>query len=138
VTRCILCVVLGMALGVGLAAAPRTTWDGVFTKEQALDGAVVYQESCSTCHGPNLEGGEDAPPLAGAQFSTVWEGRGLGDLLNRLERRMPMDAPGSLTRAAYTNLVAFLLEQNGFPPGPAPLSADPATLNTIRYLAVAP
>lgn len=136
--RCILGVAMGMALGAWAAAASRTTWDGVFMKEQALDGAVVYQERCSTCHGPNLEGGEDAPPLAGAQFSLVWEGRRLDDLLSRMERRMPMDAPGSLGRDAYTNLVAFLLEQNGFPPGPAKLPADTATLNAIRYLTVAP
>ena len=99
---------------------------------------TVYQEHCSTCHGPNLEGGEDAPTLAGAQFSGVWDGRTIGDLLNRIERRMPKDAPRSLGREAYADIVAFLLQRNGFPAGAAKLPTDAAALDAIRYLTAAP
>src|SRR5687768_308549 len=96
--------VLAIALGAAMAAASQTTWNGVFTKEQAIEGDVVYQERCSTCHGPNLEGGEDAPPLLGAQFSAIWEGRAIGDLVRRMAARMPKDAPGSLGRDTYVNI----------------------------------
>ena len=120
------------------AAAPQTTWDGVFSKAQVVAGDMVYQQHCSTCHGAELEGGEDAPPLAGAQFSTIWEGRMLGELLNRTERRMPKDAPGSLGREAYVDILAFLLDKNGFPAGSSKLPIDGDALNAIRYLTTAP
>src|SRR5262245_23786156 len=88
------------------AAAPTTTWDRVFSEQQAVEGETIYQDHCATCHGSNLEGGEDAPPLVGAQFSTVWEGRTLGDLLASIQTRMPADDPGLLDRVAYTDIVA--------------------------------
>ena len=133
-----LCTAIVLAMAGIVAAASRTTWDRVYTDDQALDGGAVYQERCSVCHGPNLEGGDDAPPLVGTQFSVVWDGRTLGDLVRRLQARMPQDAPGSLSRDAYTNIVAFLLRRNGFPAGSTTLSNDTAALNAIRYLAVAP
>ena len=134
-------VVLGAALLVSTVVAatgPRTTWDGVFTPDQALAGEAAYDEHCSTCHLPNLEGGEDAPPLVGAPFSAVWEGRNLADLAGRMQARMPQGAPGSLSRDAYVDIVAFLLQKNGFPAGPAPLALQAESLADIRYFAQAP
>lgn len=132
------CIPILIGIAGLVAAASRTTWDGVFTEEQALDGDVVYQERCSTCHGPNLEGGEDAPPLVGTQFSGVWEGRTLADLLSRMQGTMPKDAPGSLGLDDYTNIVAFVLRRNGFPAGTQKLPHDTAALSSIRYRTAAP
>ena len=129
----ILIVLAGTAL-----VAERTTWDGVFTERQALDGEGVYYERCSVCHGPNLEGDEDAPPLAGAQFSVIWEGQTLGELFDRTQAGMPQDAPGSLSREAYRDVLALLLLRNGFPPGAEELPSDTSGLNGIRYVTVAP
>ena len=133
-----LCTAMLIAIAGMAAAASRTTWDGVFTDQQVQDGDVVYQERCGVCHGPNLEGGEDAPPLAGAQFSVIWEGRSLGDLLARTRAGMPKDAPGTLGQEAYTNIVALLLGRNGFPAGSVKLSTDGTALDAIRYLTVPP
>ena len=116
-----------------LAAGPRTTWDGVFTGDQAQAGEAAYDEYCATCHLPSLEGGEDAPPLVGAPFSVVWEGRSLAELVGRMQARMPQDAPGSLSRNAYVDIVAFLLQKNGFPAGAAPLALQAESLADIRY-----
>lgn len=128
----VLCAaVLGVPAAV--ATAPRSTWDRVFTREQALAGEATYDEYCSACHMPNLEGGEDAPSLVGAPFSAVWEGRSLGDLVARMQARMPQDAPGSLSRDAYVEIAAFLLQKNGFPDGIAPLPNRPDALAEIRY-----
>lgn len=125
-----------LAATVGtVATGPRSTWDGVFTGEQALAGEAAYDEYCSTCHLPNLEGGEDAPPLVGAPFSAVWEGRNLGDLVDRMQARMPQGAPGSLSRDAYVEIAAFLLQRNGFPAGTVPLASRPDSLAEIRYFA---
>lgn len=130
-------VAVGTALGTMVAAAARTTWDSVFTDEQAVDGGTLYQERCSVCHGTDLEGGEDAPSLVGAQFSVIWDGRTLGDLVGFMQARMPPDAPGALGGDAYTNIVSFMLRRNGFPAGSAKLSGDKPILDGIRYLITA-
>jgi hypothetical protein len=44
---------------------------------------------------------------------------------------MPKDAPGSLSRQAYVDLVAFVLSKNGFPAGRTPLDRDPERLKRI-------
>lgn len=124
-----------LAASAGAATGARSTWDGVFTPGQALAGEAAYDEDCSTCHLPNLEGGEDAPPLVGAPFSVVWEGRNLGDLVGRMQARMPQDAPGSLSRDAYVDIVAFPLQKNGFPAGAAPLALQAESLADIQYSA---
>lgn len=75
-------------IGIGeMGAASRSTWDGIYTDERALEGYTVYQERCSGCHGPDLEGGDDAPPLVGAQFSGRWDR--LGALVDGMQARMP-------------------------------------------------
>ena len=45
---------------------------------------------------------------------------------------MPSDNPGRLSRGQYTDIVAYLLQQNGMPAGPRRLSADPKQLELIR------
>ena len=52
--------VVGMFVvcGAGVAARQaRSVWDGVYTAEQALRGAPLYQQSCAECHGPDMSGG---------------------------------------------------------------------------------
>ena len=44
---------------------------------------------------------------------------------------MPLDAPGSLSREAVADVVAFILRENGFPPGAADLPrAEPFDAKT--------
>src|SRR5207247_198216 len=53
-------------------AAPKTIWDGVYTKEQAARGQQAYKQTCGYCHGPDMSGsevgGELAPELVGVFF----------------------------------------------------------------------
>lgn len=127
-------VCAAMLIGIGeMGAAPRSTWDGVYTEEQALEGEALYQERCSGCHGPNLEGGEDAPPLAGAQFGAKWNDRTVGELFSRMKRSMPIEAPGSLTAAECSQIIAHLLHRNGFPEGASPLPDRLDALSEIRF-----
>jgi len=42
-------------------------------------------------------------------------------LYDRIRNAMPADAPGSLDAPAYLDIVAYLLEANGFPRGPRDL-----------------
>jgi hypothetical protein len=45
---------------------------------------------------------------------------------------MPNDSPGKLSRAQYTDIVAYLLQLNGMPAGARPLNPDPKQLEQIR------
>lgn len=131
------CAVAG-TVAVAMARAPQTTWDGVYTEEQATAGETAFQAHCATCHMPDMDGGEDAPPLVGAVFSGVWNGRSVGELARKIRTRMPQDDPGSLSREAVADIVAAILHRNGFPAGGRRLPASDADLAGIVYAAQAP
>ena len=78
----------------------KSIWDGVYTDAQATRGKALYSESCASCHGGELTGGEMAPPLAGGEFMAGWDGLTIGDLFERVRISMPQNAPGSLSGAA--------------------------------------
>ncbi len=51
---------------------------------------------------------------------------------------MPLDAPGTLTRAETADIVAYLLRQNRFPEGPTALPDSSAALSMVKYVATKP
>ena len=111
------------------AQAPTATapiWSGVYSAPQARRGLLEYSRSCEHCHAPNLTGNptDEVPSLVADAFIFHWRGRTVQDLYARLSTSMPADAPGSLTAATYLDLVAYVLEANGFPPGEQDLSPD--------------
>jgi mono/diheme cytochrome c family protein len=117
------------ALTASLAVATaqeRTAGDGVYTSAQAMRGQTVFQTSCATCH--QTDG--IAPSLTGDRFAKFWTDANLNSLFTQVKTAMPRNAPGSLTEAAYTDVVAFLLAQNGFPAGADEL--QPASMDGIR------
>jgi hypothetical protein len=80
-----------------------------------------------------LRGGEAAPPLAGDQFNANWEGVILADLFDRIRTTMPLDKPGSLSRAQTADLVAYMLSLGKIPAGSAALPADAGVLGQIKF-----
>ena len=115
-----------------VAAAARSVWDGVYTKEQAGRGQKAYQEECMKCHGENLAGGEASPPLVGADFLPKWTGKTVGDLFGLVRKTMPTDDPGNLSSRQYSDIVAYILSVNEFPAGQKELDRDPAASNDVR------
>jgi quinoprotein glucose dehydrogenase len=87
---------------------------------------LEYTRSCEHCHGPSLTGNptNEVPSLVADAFMFHWRGRTVQDLYARLSKSMPSDAPGSLDAGTYLDLVAYMLEANGFPPGQQDLSLD--------------
>jgi mono/diheme cytochrome c family protein len=120
------------------APTPRSVWDGVYTAEQATRGASVYAARCGSCHGSSMEGGEMAPALSGPTFLGNWDGLTVGDLVDRTRSTMPLDDPGSLSRAAVLDVTAEMLRANRFPAGQVPLEARPEVLGQIRLHAYKP
>jgi mono/diheme cytochrome c family protein len=124
-----------------LAAADETTrsvWDGVYTEAQAKRGAVVYQRSCVSCHGPTLEGIETAGPLVGARFTSNWNGVTVGDMAERVRISMPNDRPGTLTRQEVADVLAYVFSVNRFPAGKAELLRQTEILRQIKFEATRP
>jgi len=113
------------------AVQPRSVWDGVYTDAQARRGGQVYLSDCSTCHGKQLDGIDDAPSLAGKDFLDSWDGLTLGALFEKM-RKMPRDAPGSLSRTEYADTLAYILSVNKFPSGQSELPPETELLRQIR------
>lgn len=133
-------VLILTALGGATLAAqePRSVWSGVYTGAQAARGADLYERTCAECHGPELEGGETAPPLAGPDFRWAWNGLSVGDLFERLRISMPEGRPRSMSRTEKADVLAYMFEQNAFPAGDTELRARTESLRTIRIDAVEP
>ncbi len=101
-------------------ATTRTVWDGVYTEAQAERGQGSYARSCNKCHALT----EGVPQrFTGHAFWAAW-GEDTLETLHASVRRMPNDAPGSLSDATYADIIAFLLQSNGVPPGAVELNAD--------------
>lgn len=106
--------------------AASTIWSGVYSAAQARRGLLAYSSSCEHCHGQNLTGNptDEVPSLVADAFMFHWRGRTVQDLHARISKSMPSDAPGSLDAGTYVDLVAYVLEANGFPPGAEDLRPD--------------
>lgn len=127
-------VVILAATVVALAAqTTRSVWDGVYTPEQVDRGKALYARECAACHGAELSGGEEAPPLTGAAFLADWNGLTVGDLFERIRVSMPEGKPGSLNRQTNADILAYILGANQFPAGKTELPTGTEFLKQIRF-----
>jgi mono/diheme cytochrome c family protein len=114
--------------------AARTVQDGVFTDAQATRGQVLYTQRCAGCHGPDLTGGAQAPPLDGPVFRFKWRQEPLSALFIKIRYTMPPAADAAkLTPEQGADLVAHILKTNRFPSGKADFSAADAATSTIGW-----
>jgi quinohemoprotein ethanol dehydrogenase len=110
----------------------RPPTSGVFTEAQATRGRSSFETNCSSgCHMADLSGGARVPALAGERFLQHWQGSSAAVLLERIRNTMPQQKPHSLSDQVYVDIVAFLLQANGLPPGALELTGDPAALGTV-------
>jgi quinoprotein glucose dehydrogenase len=115
-----------------------SVWDGVYTQAQADRGQALYNSTCASCHGNQLNGGETSPPLAGGEFMSNWNGLTVGQLFERIRTGMPPGAPGKVARAAKVDIVAYMLSYNKFPAGDKELPRQTEMMNTIKIEAEKP
>lgn len=109
---------VGAALTVSSTGGAASSGPALYTRAQAKAGAGVYATSCAQCHGAKLEGGA-GPPLRGPNMVTLGTKTKLkvGDLFGYMVTNMPMNAPGSLSHDKYVELLAYILQRNGYPAG---------------------
>ena len=118
----VLAAAMVLAPDMAVPGAAQPSGDGSYTAAQAESGRAIYERECAVCHQSNLQGTFEAPQLAGKSFLLFWEDLSPGDLFVRISRSMPPGQAGSLTDAAYLDVVAYLLQANGAPAGGAALT----------------
>ena len=94
-----------------------SVWTGVYSTEQADHGRQLFDDNCAKCHQSTLDGTDEIPPLKGSHFMANWNQQTLNDLMERIHNTMPMDNPGALNVGSATDVVAYLMKQNGMPAG---------------------
>ena len=104
--------------------------DGIFSFEQSRRGEAQYLEICERCHEKDLGGGGDldefVPPIVGDEFLSEWAQWSVGDLFEFMTLEMPpkRSERSEVTADTYVDILAYILEQNGFPSGQAELPPD--------------
>jgi cytochrome c553 len=116
-----------------VAPKPPGSEEGVYTSAQAQRGERNYIASCSVCHLAQLTGNERVPSLAGDAFLRRWQPFTLQDLFARVKGTMPQSAPGSLSDQSYVDIIAYILQANGYTTGDRTLIADPVTLKAAAF-----
>jgi S-disulfanyl-L-cysteine oxidoreductase SoxD len=108
--------------------------DGVFTADQALRGKSGYDGVCARCHGVPLTGSQgNGPTLKGPAFLAHWDKDTLGSLYVKIRDTMPLGVAGTLTDDVKLQILAYVLEQNGFPAGTTELPGD---VNALEEIAI--
>jgi mono/diheme cytochrome c family protein len=125
-----LLLLLPLALGLVVTAQERGRLDtpisaGVYTAAQALRGQANFENNCSECHMSDLSG-RAGPALKGESFMEHWRGKTVANLVEKIKTTMPADQRAQLTDAKTLDIVAFLLQGNGFAPGDQELNAEMA------------
>lgn len=110
----------------------------LYTDAQSTAGGPAYFSNCSMCHGPLLDGqkgGYSGPALKGADFADPSYDFHVDEIFHFVAKQMPAATPGSLTNELYVDIMAYILQQNGYPAGPTELTYDGAMKSRvpIRY-----
>jgi nitrate/TMAO reductase-like tetraheme cytochrome c subunit len=100
-------------------STPRT--GGWYTVEQAAAGSSLFQHSCSPCHGANLEGGA-GPALTGTSWQQFYGGAKLLTPWGEIKGPMAAYAGAKFTTQQSLDILAFLLQKNGYRAGNEPLT----------------
>jgi len=136
-----LTVVVAAVISLGMVFAQEPThsvWDGIYTDDQAKRGTGAYGQYCASCHGDQLTGGEMAPPLAGGEFLSNWNGLTVGDLFDRIYTTMPANKPKSVSREVNADIVAYIFAMNKFPAGSTEMGHQTEVLKQFKIDAQKP
>lgn len=119
----------------GLAGKPRkpAAVPALYTVTQADSGKLKFLANCAQCHGPTLEG-RAGPALKGPNFASAQSKFHVSDIFTILTHNMPATDPGSLAHDDYVEIMAFLLQQNGYPAGSKALTFDEAGRSKVKLV----
>ena len=127
--------ILLISLAVAVAASGQSTTtettvrDNVYSQEQSKRGRAAYDGKCASCH----DGGTMGPELWGEAFLTQMENKDVGGFFSRIQTTMPEDAPGTLSDSEVLDIIAYVLQTNGFPAGEKDIESK-AALATMKFV----
>ena len=102
-----------------------TVWSGIYNAEQAVRGNATFENNCAECHMSDLSG-RAGPPLKGDDFMEHWRGKTVAELFEKIRTTMPADWRTQLSETRAIDVVAYLLQKNGFPSGAIELTPTAA------------
>ncbi len=105
----------------------------LYAVAQATSGKAGYEDNCALCHGPDLTG-RAGPALKGRHFAPDSGKFKVKDIFTIVHKNMPAMAPGSLPKETYVEIMAYLLQQNGYPDGKKPLTFTAADASTVPLI----
>ena len=116
-------LLITLVAGPSALAQDKTVNDGVFTAAQVETGKVVSDSTCAACHDMRFY----------RDTLKSWDNQPLLWLWESIMGTMPADNPGSLMLDEYTDVIAYILSENGFPTGDTKLDPD-AGMDTINIV----
>ncbi|MDE1896478.1 MAG: c-type cytochrome [Rhodospirillales bacterium] len=125
---------VSFTLSLFALAAQAATPPALYTSAQASAGAAVFAQNCAVCHGAALGGG-GGPALVGAGFTQA--GTTIGSVFSVLAQQMPATNPGGLSQSQYEDLMAYILQKNGYPAGSTPISYGKAMTDSTPFISQA-
>jgi hypothetical protein len=75
--------------------------------------------------------GKKSPPLKGEEFFKAWKNKSVHRLIDTTRRTMPPEDPATLSRELCTDVIAYILAENGYPIGKADLAVDAPDIRQI-------
>ena len=107
--------------GIAQAKTP----DSLYTAAQAQAGAVLYTQNCAMCH-------DEAAP--GKTLVRPGTSPTIGGIFAIMTTNMPLNQPGQLSHAQYEAIMAYALQQNGYPAGDNALHYAQTLSNTQPFV----
>lgn len=121
--------------------APADAAPGFYSAAQALRGEGYFAGSCAFCHaadqvplsgkphpgpapGPGVRMGSGLVLMPLSGHEPLVPRRSVADLYLKSRTAMPMEYPDALSTQTYLDIVAYLLQQNGYPAGGRELTGD--------------
>jgi S-disulfanyl-L-cysteine oxidoreductase SoxD len=135
-TRILMRVLMGGLLAAmpPMASAENTP---AFTAEQARRGQKIFNNHCSACHAVDVPLSASHPlALAGDTFLQRWHN--MSDLYGKITMTMPADKVFSLDEQQNLDVIAWLLQRNGFAAGTTALNADRESMRSMLIAARVP
>lgn len=121
---------------VGLMTTVRAA-DATYTADQAKRGEAIFDDwgRCYECHLKSLQGDPQrlTMPLIGDGFMRKWSAQPLSELHYKIRYTMPQmyRGQGTLRPQETADLIAYILQRNGVPPGDKEIAADESQLKQV-------
>jgi S-disulfanyl-L-cysteine oxidoreductase SoxD len=132
--KLIVAIPAGLLLTSAARLGAQNIWDGVYTTAQAERGKTAFETSCINCHNRDLAGSVRGPALRGDKFMLDWQDGSVNNLFTKIRFSMPATYPDAVSDEVKIDIIAYLLQVNGFPTGSEELKTDADRLDAIQIV----